>query len=527
MPFKVRLVSCLLLLLWSIFPTAAAGIQSEVPSTFSSDVSSPVQELSLQKTEDSSLCILPPTENSDTINVPAFTETLTDLHIQNGESVSYTTISPSFASGPVPEGFYPGNLTLTLTGQIVIEAGGTLSIGTLSLGGQEASPVLTGTLSETALIVVRSGGSLILTDVVLAMEGQGFLIVQEPGASVLLQQTDIPEERVSWSGPLIDNLYDAPEDLWLSVGTPLTADLLPVSMKTTIQDHGNELDTEVLLSWDLSQYDGRTDGTLTLSGCFVDESGQVLSSLLPLEITVNWYTPELLIVTDAEWKGDTVPVVQLAVLNMPEDADVWGETSVDGGETWTRWDQEDLFFIAPSTDDNLCFCIFSLSDDTPRLFRIVAENTLLNEYWCSESFLLSPPESDDTEGNRGGSTTPTSPDREPDVPDNTLPLDLAEKPEKYSPHKNDESQEPSDSPVEDSVSETAPPEDEPAVEETGVDSDSSESAVEPTSLEEESAPEEAQEPLPLFLQLLFVLIGVALCFAIALAVVRAGPFRRK
>ena len=48
---------------------------------------------------------------------------------------------------------------------------------------------------------------------------------------------------------------------------------------------------DVPLAWDLSGYDGRTDGEVALAGKFLDEAGQPLTSMLPLEITVRWYTP--------------------------------------------------------------------------------------------------------------------------------------------------------------------------------------------------------------------------------------------
>lgn len=92
-----------------------------------------------------------------------------------GEEISYTTVSPKFAGRELPPGMYAGDLTVEITGQIVVEAGGTLSIGTLSINSlDESSPVLRGTLSQEPLIVVKPGGTLRLTTVTLDMAGGAF-----------------------------------------------------------------------------------------------------------------------------------------------------------------------------------------------------------------------------------------------------------------------------------------------------------------------------------------------------------------
>ena len=285
--------------------------------------------------------------------------------IGSGESLSYTTISSEFAGGNVMEGYYPGELTVKLTGPIVIESGGSLSIGPLSLGGAEASPVLSGELSEEGLIVVEPGGSLRLSDVTVDVTGTGLLIVQKPGGIVETVWTSLPEELVSWSAPLVNNYYDTPDDVWLEAGTVLTENMLPDTMWVDLLKQGTEDDAEVSLAWDLSGYDGRTDGELTLYGKFLDETGAELLSVCPLEITVHWYTPKTLAVLDAVWKGSTVPVVQLVVQNLPEDADVWGEVSTDGGVTWERWEDEEQFFIAEAEPVGQV-CTFALPDETPR-----------------------------------------------------------------------------------------------------------------------------------------------------------------
>ena len=334
--------------------------------------------------------------------------------IAEGETLSYTTISSAFAGKPVAEGYYPGELTIQLSGTVIVEAGGSLVVGTLSVGGQEASPVITG----TGQIIVRAGGSLRLSSVVLEPQGSAPLIVQETGGSVEMQYTTVEDGVIQWAGPLVNNLYDSPHDVWLEVGTVLTGDMLPTVLNTALQKEGHEDDVEIPLSWDLGSYDGQTQGELVLLGTFLDESGQPLASLVPLEITVRWYTPGTLTVTDAQWKGSTVPTVQLTVQELPEDADVvWGEVSTDGGVTWTRWENEDDFFVVEIEPEGWA-CVFDLHDETPALFRVAAETAWwFDEYacWRSDAFALSPPEDgEDSGGNRGGSTTPDPPEREPE-----------------------------------------------------------------------------------------------------------------
>ena len=346
--------------------------------------------------------------------INAYTVTLEDRVIKDGETLSLTTVSSAFAGSDIlEEGYYPGTLTVVLTGQVVVESGGSLSIGTLSVGGPEAEPVITG----TGTIVVKAGGQLRLTCSVLSPQGEGPVIIQEEGGSVELTDTDVEEGMAQWSAPLVNNLYKSPDDLWLEVGTALTADLLPTSMQVDVQEQGNEDDREVPLSWDMSGYDGQTDGELTLTGQFLDESGQPLSSLVPLTLRVRWYTPGTLVVTKAEWMGSTVPTVELTVEELPEFADVWGEVSTDDGVTWTRWEDEERFFIVEVEQEGGWACVFQLADETSGLFRVAAEDPWADPYayWRSEAFALSPPEDgEDSGGNRGGSTTPDTPDQEPE-----------------------------------------------------------------------------------------------------------------
>ena len=299
----------------------------------------------------------------------SYTAILDSCIIAEGETPNYTTVSSAFAGEPMEEGFYPGELTIQLTGTVIVEAGGSLGIGTLSIGGPEASPVITG----TGQIIVRAGGSLRLSGVVLEPQGNAPLIVQETGGSVEIQYTTVDDGVIQWSAPLVNNLYDSPDDVWLEVGTVLTGDMLPAVLDTDLQEKGQEDNVEVPLSWDLGGYDGRTQGQTVLTGTFLDENGQPLPSLAPLEITVRWYTPGFLVVTDAKWKGSTVPTVQLTVQELPEDADVvWGEVSTDGGLTWERWADGNNFFVTEIEPEGWV-CIFELPDETPGLFRVVAE----------------------------------------------------------------------------------------------------------------------------------------------------------
>lgn len=357
--------------------------------------------------------------------------TLGDCCIGSGTDISYTTISPENAGRPIPEGYYPGELTVELTGLVVVEEGGSLAIGTLSIDGPECSPVLTG----SGQIIVKAGGRLRLTDAVLEASGEHPLIVQEPGASIELQRMQAEAGTITWSSPLGDNHYTAPDDIWLECGTPLTEEMLPETMEVDVQEQGVATWTKLPLVWDFSVYQGQTEGTLTLSGSFLDEDGQPLTSFLPLEVTVHWYIPERLVVSNAVWKGDLLPTVQLTVLNLPSFADIWGEVSTDNGATWTRWEGVDQFFIV-DVEGGGNACVFVLPDETPRLFRILAEDPWEHLYWRSDAFALEPEETDDSGGNRGGSTNPLPPERTPEplepsptpTPEATPPVTLSPSP---------------------------------------------------------------------------------------------------
>ena len=164
--------------------------------------------------------------------------------------LEYTTVSPEFAG--VSEPYYPGDLTIELTGQIIIEDGGSLTIGTLSVGSdKEANPMIRGILQEDGLIVVKSGGNLTLTTVTFDFTGEGLLIVQEPGGSITLTDTPLDDSWIQWAPPMVDNAYHQPSDLWLEEGTVLTEALLPVTLKTYLQNQGVQEWTDISLQWDL------------------------------------------------------------------------------------------------------------------------------------------------------------------------------------------------------------------------------------------------------------------------------------
>ena len=345
---------------------------------------------------------------------PTQTVELGNCTIEAGEILSYTTVSAQFADQDLPEGMYAGELTVNLTGPIVVEQGGTLSIGTLSVGSdQERSPVIHATLSSIPLIVVKSGGSLILTDVTLDATGEGLLIVQEPGSSISLTATQIPQELIQWAPPTVDNGHDSPEDIWLEEGTLLTASHLPNTLTSNLQYQGKEERMELPLCWDMSVYDGRTTGEMTLTGAFLDENGDSIPSILPLTTTVHWYQPEELVVTQAIWKGENACSAHFVLLELPEYAQVVGEISTDGGKTWTAWPD---FDVGHDSQGDVV-CNFYDVENTPQHYRLVATNPWEPAFWTSKSFLLPQEEGDDSEGNRGGSTTPEAPEREPTPPE--------------------------------------------------------------------------------------------------------------
>ena len=361
----------------------------------------------------------PPAETDDSdeaSQTQSYTQTIGDCTIGEGQTLEYTTISSQFAGGNIPEGMYPGELTVEITGQIVIESGGCLSIGTLSIGGtDEAHPVISGTLSDQGLIVVKPGGKLILNSVEFDLQGQGFVIVQQPGGSVELTDTVIQNEFVQWAPETVNNLNDQPDDIWLEEGTVLTQQMLPKTLKTTVEYQGKESDAEVSVLWDLSGYTGITQGEVVVTGTFVNESGQVIQSILPLQIKVQWYSPERLVVTKAEFKGNNACSAELTVLQLPEGAQVWGEISEDEGKTWSVFDDVEILSVYDSDSlQSQSVVVFYVEDNTPLYYRVAASNVSSAEFWVSDGFLLPNEESEDQGGNFGGSISPVTPDRQPE-----------------------------------------------------------------------------------------------------------------
>ena len=346
----------------------------------------------------------------------AYTISLDTQIIGNGEWRSYETVSPALAGNPFVADYYPGDLTVEITGQIVIESGGNLVIGTMSEGDpSQASPVIRGALLQDGLIVVKAGGSLTLKTVEFDLSGDGLLIVQEPGGSVYFADTELDGDLIQWAPPMVDNAYHQPSDLWLEEGTVLTEALLPGTLKTYLQHQGIQQWTDIPLQWNLSNYEEQASGELILAGHFLGVDDQILASSRPLELVVHWYRPDQIVVTNAVWMGETAASAKLEVEQLPDMASaVWGEVSLDGGETWERWND---FYVREG--DEVTACVFYLSDDTPRHFRICASfvSRFYRQYWASNSFLLPEEDHDDSGGNRGGIIAPVIPEREPEEPE--------------------------------------------------------------------------------------------------------------
>lgn len=336
--------------------------------------------------------------------------TLESRVIGDGETLAYETVAPELAGNPFASGYYPGALTVELTGQIVIEDGGSLGIGTLSVGNEkEQSPVIRCKLRPDGLIVVKAGGSLTLKTAAFDLDGEGLFLVQEPGGSVILDDTPLDQGLIQWAPPTVDNTYDQPDPLWLEAGTLLTEDLLPQALEVWLQDRGDARRVDAPLRWEMAGYDGQTDGELVLTGVFLDEDGAVLPSVFPLEVTVHWVRPDQLVVTGAVWMGQSAASAKLELKELPQGAtEVWGEVSLDGGKTWDRWESFALRAGEGSTAG-----VFYLQDSAPRHFRVRASDEERHRYWVSDKVLLPKDGAEDSGGNRGGSTTVTRPSRTP------------------------------------------------------------------------------------------------------------------
>jgi len=413
-----------------------------------------------------------------------YTISLDTQIIGNGEWRSYETVSPALAGNPFAADYYPGDLTVEITGQIVIESGGNLIIGTMSEGDlSQTSPVIRGELLRDGLIVVKAGGSLTLKTVEFDLSGNGLLIVQEPGSSVYFADTELDGDLIQWAPPMVDNTYHQPSDLWLEEGTVLTEALLPGTLKTYLQHQGIQQWTDIPIQWDLSTYEEQSSGELTLAGHFLGVDGQILASSRPLELMVHWYRPDQIVVTNAVWMGETAASAKLQVEQLPDMAtDIWGEVSADGGATWERWEE----FHVRAGDESTA-CVFYLPDDTPRHFRIRASFISRNyrQYWASDSFLLPEEDGDDGGGNRGGSITPVAPEREPEEPDPTPVPEPEPEPQEPDPTPEPEPSEPDPAPT------PTPPRPRPAPKPTP----EPEPEPEPEEPEPEPTPEPEQEEL--------------------------------
>lgn len=425
--------------------------------------------------------------------VKVYQLTLEAQTVGGGENLSYETVAPELAGNPYAADYYPGELIVELAGQIVIEDGGCLTIGTLSAGNEkEHSPVLRGACSPEGLIVVRPGGRLILKGVSLELEGQGLFIVQEPGGSVELTDMEPEDGLIAWAPLMVNNTYQQPPDLWLEEGTALAEAMLPDALNTYVQDRGVQRWESVPIRWDTAPCAGQASGEATLAGRFFDEDGAALPSVRPLTLTVHWYQPDKLVVTGTAWLGDTAASAKLELSGLPEEvSELWGEVSTDGGETWVRWEP-----FEHRGEGDRTSCVFSLPDSTPRHFRLRAANQRTHRYWSSDAFLL--PEGRETPsdqgGNRGGSVAVVAPERTPAPAPSAQP----------SPPQ------PSGSPAPEP---TAPPA--PSDQPSAMPSAAPEATPEPG-----PGPERGQEDPAPILQILLVGGGIALCVSVGILAAR-------
>lgn len=358
----------------------------------------------------------PPTggEESAGAEIPVNNVKLGGVTIGAGETLSYTVVGSQYE----PEegsGFYAGQLNLTITGPIVIESGGCLSIGPISIGGPEERAVIKAALGDTPLITVEAGGQLIIHYADFALTGEGTLIAQEPGAAISLIGSTLPDGAAAWSCPVVDNGSAAPDDVYLELGTALTPELLPGTLDVSVLDRGQELNATLALSWELGEHLGQREGEAQLTGSFLDENGEVLLSLQPLTLTVHWYAPGELVVTDARWTGGEAVTATLFLDELPDGLwhfDVRGQTSPDG-ENWSDFAD---FEVLGDEEDGYTATFYLYDDNEPRYFRLAASNGDGSMYWYSDGYFLPTEEDSDEDqgGNRGGSTTLFPPEREPE-----------------------------------------------------------------------------------------------------------------
>lgn len=421
----------------------------------------------------------PPEDARQVVSVPAQT-------IGDGESLEFTVVSSEFQDMDLPEGYYAGALTVALEGPIVVASGGFLSIGTLSIGSSEIDPIVQGALSPDGLIVIQAGGTLRLTGAIFETTGEGLLIVQEPGGSVVFSDMETPAQPISWGPKLVDNSGSSLDPIWLEASAALTEAVLPQSLEVAVQLEGRETWETLPLQWDLSQYDGQADGALTLTGSFLGLDGQPLWSMQPLTVEIQWYTPGTLIVVDSSCSGDEAASAAITLHALPEDlaewGEVWGEISRDG-KSWSRWENFSLL----SDNAGRPVGIFYEVESRPQFYRIAAAFPDQGEYWYSEAVLLFEADSEDQGGNHGGSITPIEPDRKPEPP-------AEDTPSPETPPDSDVSQEAETPPTSSTSPETAAP---PAGNTDSPGDAGLQSSAAPAAAPEEPAEEAAEETVEL------------------------------
>ena len=354
----------------------------------------------------------PPAEEGEPQEPEKYVVTLEGGRIPAGEEWTYQTVGASLAGNPLAEDYYPGELTLELEGPIIVENGGRLIIGKMAVGGPEASPILRGELLPEGLIRVETGGVLWLNGVTLDLEGEGLAIVQEPGAVVEIFDVSLEEELCQWSGPVVDNRYASAVEVPLVQGELLAEEDLPREKKVWRNDQGKSEYLILSLEWDTNSCREQTEGEATVSGTYLDEDGQPLPALLPVEADLCWYGPEEMVVIDSVWTGSTVAVAKLQYTPPEEAEEFWGEISEDGGKIWKRWENCDWDKV-----DGRFFCSFAMPDDTPRQYRLRATDWSGERIWLSRGVTLPEGDASDQGGNRGGSTDPAPPSREPEPDD--------------------------------------------------------------------------------------------------------------
>lgn len=133
--------------------------------------------------------------------------------------------------------------------------------------------------------------------------------------------------------------------------------------------------------------------------------------MLPLTITVHWYRPDGLPVSQVIWKGNTSNSIHFVVESLPDQAQVHGAQSEDG-KTWHTWSNFDV----TTNDEGEIFCNFYQVDSSPMYYRLAASSWLEPNFWSSKAYLLPQEQGEDTGGNRGGSTTPQAPSGSPPYP---------------------------------------------------------------------------------------------------------------